>query len=418
MKIAIIGSGISGLASSYLLKDKYEVTLFEKNDYFGGHSNTQNISHSGQEIPVDTGFIVFNHRTYKNLVPFFNELGVKTEASDMSFGISIKNKNLEYSGQNLASIFAQKKNIFSPKYLKMIRDILKFNSYSRLHYQDISNNVTLADYLEQIKVGEYFKKYYLLPMSGAIWSCPLATMLKYPAASFLSFFYNHGLLTVTDQPIWYTVSGGSKEYVKKIINQEKIKTKFGEITQIEKVEDQYLIVDKAGNREKFNIIILASAANISAKLLEKIAPKPSKILKKFKYQKNSAILHKDQSLMPVNKKAWASWVYMADESKNNNNNISVTYWMNNLQNIEHKYPTFVTLNPITEIAAQDIFYQTSYHHPIFDNEAIQAQSEIKQSQGKNNIYIAGAYLRYGFHEDGIISALNIANKLGVKAKWQ
>ncbi len=419
-KIAVIGSGISGLSSAYFLSDKYQIKLFEKHDYLGGHSNTVDIDYLGKSISVDTGFIVFNQKTYPNLVNFFKLLDVAYEKSNMSFAVKIDDSFLEYAGTNLFSLFAQKKNIIKPKFWRMIYDILYFNKNAlKIVENKPKNKYNIANLIDDLGVGDYFVNYYLLPMSGAIWSCSTQTMLKYPAHSFLRFFKNHGLLSVNEQPQWYTVTGGSKNYVNKIRNKigdQNISLNSFIYEVRHKSSGKISIISDKGE-EIFDKVILACHADQSLKMLKKPEEKQIDFLSSFKYQKNLAILHKDDSVMPKAKKAWASWVY----SKNKNdkiNQISVSYWMNNLQNIDKSFPLFVTLNPNQKINQSDIFADIVYEHPIFDKKAIIAQRNSKKAQGINNIYFCGAYMANGFHEDGINSGLYVSNILGSKAPWQ
>ncbi len=417
MKIAIIGSGISGIGCAYFLNKKYDITLFEKNNYVGGHANTATIDYADQIISVDTGFIVYNFKTYDNLKPFFEELKVPIIKSQMSFGISIKN-GLEYSGQSLSGLFAQKKNLLSPKFLKMLFDIAKFNKAAiKIVEAEKFDDQTLENFINLLNLGEYFKKYYLLPMTAAIWSCPVGLMKNYPAKTFLRFFYNHGLLTVTQQPQWYTVEGGSKEYIKRATQNfaDKIKLNCGVKTVFQNSDSGFTVIDKNDQKYQFDKVIFACHGDESLQILQDANSDEKAILSKFKYSQNQAVLHCDFSQMPSNKKAWASWVYL---SANQENQISLSYWMNNLQNISEQFPLFVTLNPITKIKDELTFGTYNYTHPIFDLEAILAQEKLPEIQGKRGVYFCGAHFRYGFHEDGLLSALNVANQLGVKASWQ
>lgn len=416
MKIAVIGSGISGLSSAWLLQDKYEVTLFEKNDYFGGHSNTASIKYDGEEIDVDTGFIVFNFKTYPNLKAFFELLKVEIDKSDMSFGIKDFDCGLEYSGNNLFSLFAQKRNLFNPKFYRMLKDIVRFNksAISLIENGADIEGKTLADFIDELKLGEYFKNYYLFPMAGAIWSCPLELIKNYPAKTFLQFFYNHGLLTVINQPQWYTVRGGSKQYVKKIISALSNVKMNCNIVSSKQVGDKIVLSDDKGQNYEFDHVIFASHTNQTYNIIADKTDDEEAILSQIKYSKNVAVLHKDKNQMPKNKKAWASWVYL---SKKKENKVSLSYWMNNLQNIDAKKELFVTLNPIEKIAPEDIFASYNYEHPIFDEAAIKAQENLDKIQGKRNIWFCGAWTKYGFHEDGLNSAILVAKKLGVQAPW-
>ena len=418
MKIAIIGSGISGIGCAYFLNQHHNITIFEKNNYVGGHANTSTIQYSNfQTISVDTGFIVYNFKTYDNLKPFFEELKVPISKSQMSFGISI-NKGLEYSGQSISGLFAQTKNLLNPQFLKMLFDIAKFNKAAiRLVEEGKFEKITLENFINNLKLGEYFKKYYLLPMAAAIWSCPVELMKNYPAKTFLQFFYNHGLLTITNQPQWYTVEGGSKEYVRRAIAgfEDKIKLNCGVQSVTQNADQSFVLIDQKGEKHQFDKVIFACHADEALKILQDATASEIAVLSKFKYSQNQAVLHRDFSQMPRNKKSWASWVYLSAAQENQ---VSLTYWMNNLQNISDEFPLFVTLNPISKIKDELTFEKHNYTHPIFDMEAIEAQEKLPEIQGKRGVYFCGAYFRYGFHEDGLLSALNVVNQFGIKAKWQ
>jgi predicted NAD/FAD-binding protein len=274
----------------------------------------------------------------------------------------------------------------------------------------------LNEFIDELKLGEYFKNYYLFPMAGAIWSCQLELIKNYPAKTFLQFFYNHGLLTVTNQPQWYTVNGGSKEYVKKMSESFNDKIKLGcNIIKSEKVGEKIILTDDKNKNYEFDHVIFASGANKTYKIISDKTKKERDILSKVKYSKNIAVLHKDKNQMPKNKKAWASWIYL---SKQAINKVSLSYWMNNLQNIDHSRPLFVTLNPIEKINKNDIFGEYEYEHPIFDSDAVNSQENLDTIQGKRNIWFCGAWIKYGFHEDGLNSAINVAKQFGIELPWK
>ncbi len=419
MKIAIIGSGISGLATSWLLSKAHDITLYEKASYLGGHANTVDITYAGKNIAVDTGFIVFNFQTYPNLKAFFELLNVEIEKSDMSFGMKDLDRNFEYSGSNLKGLFADKRNLLNLKFYKMLKDILKFNKYSIKLIEsnkDVDADVTLFDFINDLKLGDYFKDYYLFPMAGAIWSCPIEVIKNYPAKTFLQFFYNHGLLTVINQPQWYTVSGGSKEYVKKIRQTMKGDIKLNQaVKSVQKLNEKIEVTEASGNKELFDHVVFASHPDQTLTILADKTKEEQEILSQITYNKNTAFLHKDLKQMPNHKNAYASWVYLYSK---NENKVSLSYWMNNLQNIDNDYPLFVTLNPINEIHQDDVFGVYEYEHPVFDNNAIKAQDQLGSIQGTRNIWYCGAWTKYGFHEDGLNSAINIAKKFGVEIPWQ
>ena len=413
--IAIIGAGISGIAAAYLLKNKYNVTIFESNSYFGGHSNTIMMSINNKNIPVDTGFIVFNQLTYPNLINFFKELGVKTYKSEMSFGITIGEGEIEYSGSSFNKFFAQRKNFFNRSFWRMALDILRFNKHaSTINLFNIMD-VTLEEYVTNLNLSEEFKNWYLYPMAGAIWSTPLEKVGSFPAHSFLQFFRNHGLLKIIDQPQWYTVWGGSKEYVSLALKSEKItKYKNCSVKSVKRLENNISISTQSEGDFVFDQIIFATPAYKTLEILDTPSSEEQDILKCFDYSDNIAYLHSDPSFMPERKNVWSSWNYF----NSNQNGFGVTYWMNKLQSLPTKQNIFVTLNPLKipspSLTCQKIYYQ----HPQFDKKAINAQERISEIQGINNTWFCGSYQGYGFHEDGFLSALKVVNQLGVKASWQ
>lgn len=416
-KIAIVGSGISGLVCAWLLSKNNDVTLFEKNNYLGGHSNTASIKYRNKYISVDTGFIVFNFKTYPNLTKMFNNLNVDIEKSNMSFGLKDLNSGLEYSGTFLG-IFSKLRNITNIKFLLMLKDIIKFNFKSKkLHISNaISDSITLKEYITKLKLGEYFTKYYLLPMASAIWSCPTEKMMSYPAKTFIQFFYNHDLLNIIRQPQWYTVTGGSKEYVKKIMEKFSGKVKKScTITYSRQTKKGIILKDSKKNEYNFDDVIFASHSDQTIKILSDITVEEKTVLGNIKYSKNKAVLHHDIDQMPIDKACWASWISVID---NNKQDVSLNYWMNNLQNIDKEYPLFVTLNPITKIKKSNVFTEYSYEHPVFDFKAINAQKNLEKIQGKRNIWFCGAWTKYGFHEDGLNSALKIIKKIGGSVPWE
>ena len=416
MKIAIIGSGISGMGAAYLLNAAgHDIIVYEKNNYIGGHSRTIMVDMGGKKTPVDTGFIVFNDWNYPNLMGLFAELDVAYEESDMSFGVSIDNGWLEYGSSNM---FAQRKNIIRPGFLGMITDILRFNKKA-LELAEHKPHITLDECINELRMGQWFRKYYILAMGAAIWSCPIETIMKFPARTFLTFFKNHGLLSVNNRPQWYTVSGGSREYVSKLTAPFKDKIKLETaVVSIKPENGKLSVTDKTGTSDIFDHIILASHADESLKMLQHFAGEYDDVLPNFTYQKNHIVVHSDTSFMPKNKNCWSSWVYLCEGREDTKPVLSVSYWMNNLQNLDHDYPIFVTLNPGREPRPETVIDKHDFTHPVFDTAAIKAQKKINSIQGKNNIWFCGAYQRYGFHEDGLMSAVNVAEKLGVNIPWK
>lgn len=416
MRIAIIGSGISGLGAAYYLGNKHQTVLYETNDYLGGHTRTKTIEYGTEHISVDTGFIVYNHKNYPLLTKLFDELEVVTNKSNMSFGVSVNGGDFEWSGQNLSGVFAQKSNLLKPWFYKMLMDIRKFNIQGTKAVSNLSNpSITLGEFLDDLKLSKAFLKYYLLPMAGAIWSCPLETMRAFPAKSFLTFFHNHGLLTVTEQPQWYTVKGGAKNYVKKIRqathnSETRLNTPVAKVTRS---GETVFVIDQQGNKEAFDKVIFACHGHLILDLLDQPDPEEFEAFSKITYQPNKIILHRDINQMPKRKAAWASWVYQS-QSNCDKNNIAVTYYMNNLQpHIPANKPIFVTLNPIQEIPQELTFDTVTLNHPVFTTDMLEAQKKTVLLQGHKNCYYAGAWTGYGFHEDGLRSAFEVTNFLGV-----
>lgn len=414
-RIAVIGSGISGIAAAYLLKDKYKITVFEKNNFLGGHCNTARITLDHREIPVDTGFIVFNHRTYPHLVKFFELLNIKTHKSDMSFAVSLNQGSLEYCGSSLGKFLAQPLNLLRPSFWRMGRDILTFNREASRAHLDSLTGTTLDDFVDAIGLSLSFKEWYLYPMAGAIWSTPIKEIGEFPARPFVQFFRNHGLLTLMDHPQWYTVTGGSQEYVKTALDFPNITTHTN--TPVEQVQRdaQGVRVKVTGQDEQtFDKVIFASPAHLSLKLLADPSEEEKEVLGSFKYTKNMTHLHRDPALMPKRKRAWASWNYFNGED----GHLGVTYWMNQLQKLPIEENIFVTLNPSFP-PKEDLTHGTyTYEHPLFNKTTLEAQEHLPKLQGYKNTWFCGSYQRYGFHEDGFWSALNVCNDLGVKAPWQ
>ncbi|MDG1286904.1 MAG: FAD-dependent oxidoreductase [Rickettsiales bacterium] len=418
MKIAIIGTGISGLSSAYLLHPHHEITVYEKNEVLGGHSRTVEVKVPEGKVPVDTGFIVFNHRNYPHLTALFEHLKVPTAKSDMSFGVSIDKGWLEYGTQQLGDMFAQKRNLLRPAYWRMIRDILTFNKQAG-KYLEQNTTLTLGECLDEMKLGPWFRDYYLLAMGGAIWSTPLEKMLAFPAQAFLQFFDNHGLLSINDQPQWHTVVGGSREYVKRLSAsfKERIKLNCG-VKHVTRHEGYVEIEDAQGETHKYDQVIFACHSDQAMQLLQNPTPKEQDIVGSIRYQPNEMVLHTDTSFMQKRRNAWSSWVYLSEQRNDQNPAVSLSYWMNNLQPLDTKIPVIVTLNPGRAPDAATIQDRYSFEHPVFDASAIHAQSRMHEIQGKDRIWYCGAWQRNGFHEDGLWSAVRVAKELGVDIPWK
>jgi len=415
MKIAVIGTGISGLGAAYLLHDNHDIVVYEKNDYVGGHSRTIDIPVENGTLPVDTGFIVFNDWNYPNLLGLFNQINVPYQKSDMSFGVSINNGWLEYGSGGL---FAQRKNLLRPQYWRMLLDVFKFNKQA-LAYINQDPSISLGDCLEKLKMGAWFKQYYILAMGAAIWSCPVETIMKFPAQTFLRFFKNHGLLSINDRPQWYTVTGGSREYKKRLIApfEEHILLKNG-ATKVVQKSKQIEVTDSYGATRLFDHVIFACHADEALQMIETPTADEAAILSNFQYQQNQIIVHTDTSFMPQHQQCWSSWVYLSEQKQDKGNGVSLSYWMNNLQSLDTKIPVIITLNPARRPKENLILDEHSFSHPIFDYNAIVSQDKFDRIQGKRNYWFCGAYQRYGFHEDGLLSAVNVVKLLGGSIPWE
>ena len=416
-RIAIIGTGISGMGAASILHPYHDITVYEKNARIGGHSRTVDVLTPDGIIPVDTGFIVFNKQNYPLLTKLFAHYNVPVCKSDMSFGASIHNGWLEYGTQNLCNVFAQKRNILNPEFWGMIMDVLRFNKQAKA-YLEKDPSVTLGDCLDALKMGDWYRQYFLLPMGACIWSTPLAQMLDFPASSFLRFFENHGLLSLTNQPQWYTVAGGSKEYVSRLTKpfEGTIQLNCG-IRRVERVTGGVMIHDTQGGSSVFDQVVFACHADQVLACLQNPSDDEKSILGQFRYQPNRMILHSDTSFMPKNRQAWASWVYLSEEKSDSTPHISLSYWMNNLQPLPTKTPMIVTLNPGREPDKKLVHDEAMFEHPLFDEAAIRAQAQIPTIQGRDRLWFCGAYQRYGFHEDGLGSAVAMAKHMGIEPVW-
>ena len=402
MKIAVVGSGISGLSAAFYLSKKYKVDLFEQDDHFGGHSYTYDIKKNDKTIPVDLGFIVFNELTYPNLIKFFRELKVEYEKSNMSFSVSIQNTKIEYGGKNLNSIFANRSNIFNYNFIKMIKEIISFYKTAPDLLKNENNNQTLGNYLKQSKLSKYFVDYHLIPMVAAIWSMPFSKAKDIPLKLFLNFFINHGLFKLKNRPQWYTVSNRSRTYVKKAL--EKISGEVFKNYKVEKIKrNQDNVRITIGNEYlDYDQIILASHADQNLEMLQDPTIEEKRILGKFKYVSNSAYLHTDENLMPKKKIAWSSW-----NSISKNDKTCVTYWLNNLQNLNCENNYFLTLNPVDEIHKDKLIKKINFTHPYSNLDTFKFQKDLNAIQGKKRTWYCGSYFGYGFHEDGLNSSINL-----------
>jgi predicted NAD/FAD-binding protein len=419
-KTAIIGSGIAGLSAAYFLKDHHDVTIYEKADRLGGHSRTIQIQNGPEQVLVDTGFIVLNDRTYPYLNKFFSELGVAIEPTEMSFSVSSIKSGLEWAGNSLGTLFAQKKNLLNFSMIRGVLDILKFNK--KAHHWVVQNpNLTLRELISSLGLGEWFKTNYLLPMGGAIWSNATPIILDFPATAFVDFFSNHGLLSLKDRPQWYTPRLKSLDYIQRLekIFEEKNIAVIKNARVIVSRRDESVIItlrDSLSPPQVYDNVVFACHPSKIIDVLENPSIEEYLLFAKFATQSNKIYTHKNKNYMPKNPKCWSSWNYLHSDAITLDS-VSLTYWMNKLQHIPKDFPVFVTLNPREEIPMEDIFDVHTFEHVVYDYNSNQNILSVQGLQGKNRTWFCGAYLRYGFHEDGIWSAHYMARKMGIKLPW-
>jgi predicted NAD/FAD-binding protein len=414
-KIAVVGAGVAGLTSAWLLARKQEVTLFEKNAYVGGHTNTVVIPHGpDQGLPVDTGFIVCNNRTYPNFHRFLQQLGVSVRSADMSFGYHDEDGGLQYAGTDLGGLFAQRKNILDPRYLNMLIEVLRFNRAGAEALQDGSaQGLSLGEWLKVRSFDGWVLRHYIVPMGAAIWSAPFDKMLRFPAQTYLRFFSNHGLLSVRDLPQWQTVQGGSFSYVKAFSErfQGQVR-KESPVRSVSRDGQGVTLTLEGGRQEHFDAVVMAGHADESLLLLEDPSEDERKLLGPWRYRANRTVLHTDARLMPPNRRAWASWNYLRKQGAQGSEDVSVTYHMNRLMGLEASRDYFVTLNLDERIDPKEVIKTIEYHHPEYSAEAVATQAALPSLNGKRHSYFAGSYFRYGFHEDAVFSATLVGQAFG------
>jgi predicted NAD/FAD-binding protein len=418
--VAVVGSGISGMSAAWLLSRTMRVTLYESEARLGGHSNTVTVPTANGPIPVDTGFIVYNERNYPNLVALFREIGVETSASEMSFAASLDGGKLEYSGSGINGLMGQRGNVVRPRFWRMMRDILRFyrEAPGLLQRTDL-DGLTLGDYLDRNYYSPAFVEDHLLPMGAAIWSMTAREMRDYPLLAFVRFFASHGLLNLVDRPAWRTVKGGSREYVQRLsahfADAIRLKTPVARITR---EDGRVLITDASGHTDSFTDIVIATHADQALRLLGDADGPERSVLGAFRYTDNLAVLHSDDRLMPKRRRVWSSWNYIGELQREGAQPLCVTYWMNRLQNLDSRYPLFVTLNPTRAIDPAKTIDSFQYTHPLFDQPALDAQKQLWRLQGRRNTWFCGAYFGFGFHEDGLQAGLAAAEDLAdVRRPW-
>lgn len=417
-RIAVVGAGVAGLASAWLLSRIARVTLFEAAGDLGGHTHTVDVTVEGETFPVDTGFLVFNDRTYPNLCALFDTIGVTSVASEMSFSVRIASENLEWAGSSLSTVFAQRRNLLRPDFWRMLKDIVRFNAEATAAIDRTPPlEGSLGAWLDQRRFGRAFREWYLLPMSAAIWSCPTSEMLEYPVATFLRFCHNHGLLQINDRPQWRTVRGGGREYVRRLaapLSDVRVGSAVTAVTR----DASGVTVDVSGISERFDEVVLAVHGDQALPLLTDADERERQVLGAVRYQPNLALLHTDESLLPRTRETWSAWNYLSGNERDGRRPVSVSYLINRLQPLPCRTPVIVTLNPPVEPDPARVLRRLQYSHPIFDRPAIEAQQALPALQGRRHTWFCGAWTGYGFHEDGLKSALLVANALGAQAPWQ
>ncbi len=428
LDIAVIGTGIAGMSAAWLLDQGHNLTVYEKNDRVGGHSNTVDAPAQNGSTPVDTGFIVYNERNYPNLTALFNHLDVPTKASEMSFAASLEGGGFEYAGTDLNGLLGQRRNIARPRFWRMMRDLLRFyREAPQFLKASGGEEVSLADYLSAGGYGESFIADHLLPMGAAIWSTTAEEMRAYPAKAFIRFFHSHGLLLIKERPQWRTVEGGSREYVRRLTEPYKARIRFGGVRSIKREVDHVLVEDTDGDIRRHDHVVLAAHADESFRLLADADPMERRLLGEWRYTANRAVLHRDARLMPKRRRVWSSWNFIGRDAGTDGSPggqdparppLCVTYWMNRLQSLDPSAPLFVTLNPVRKPVPDKVIRVFEYSHPYFDRAALASQQELWSLQGHRRTWYCGSYFGYGFHEDGLQSGLAVAEQLsGLKRPW-
>ncbi len=412
MRIAIIGSGVSGNVCARLLSSEHDVHLFEAKDYLGGHTNTIHASAFGKSLAIDTGFMVFNHRTYPNFVRILKALGIPERNSDMSFSVRCERTGLEYQGSSLNGLFAQRGNLVRPRFYRMLRDIVRFNRESPELLETEDDHLTIGEYLDQERYGHEFVEHYLVPMGAAIWSSEPSRFYEFPARFLVAFLRNHGLLQLRGRPIWKTIPGGAQRYVEALVQPLADRIRLNTpIETVSSADDHVVVKPKDGPAEIFDQAVFATHADQTLRILDRPTAVEREVLGAFPYQRNECVLHTDPSLLPRRRRAWASWNYYVPAEPGRP--VTLTYDVNRLQGLAAPEPVCVTLNPSDPIAAKHVLREISYEHPVFTPGAVAAQRRHREISGVRRLHFCGAYWGYGFHEDGVNSALAVCKHFGI-----
>ncbi|MGV6817224.1 MAG: NAD(P)/FAD-dependent oxidoreductase [Thiotrichales bacterium] len=405
MKVAVIGTGISGNVAAHHLAKEHEVTVFEAGNYVGGHTHTHDIVWEGQHYAIDTGFIVFNERTYPHFIDLLKNLQVKSRQTEMSFSVRHELSGLEYNGHSLDTLFAQRRNLFRPAFHRMVSDILRFNREAPAALRRGEAEMSLGDFLDQGRYGREFVEHYIIPMGSAIWSCDAQTMAGFPAHFFIRFFDHHGLLQIKDRPKWFVINGGSREYIKPLVSNFKDQIQLNcPVQQIRRFPDHVEITTERFGTETFDAVFIATHSDQALQILETPTKAESEVLGAIHYQRNETVLHTDPQLLPKKRKAWAAWNYHINPAASDR--VAVTYNMNILQGLKAPVQFCVTLNDSSAIKDELVLDRMTYEHPVFTAQSIQAQTRHREINGTLRTYYCGAYWRNGFHEDGVVSALD------------
>jgi predicted NAD/FAD-binding protein len=418
-RIAVVGSGVSGAIAAWLLKDTAQVTLLESDSRFGGHTHTFTVEEDGAAVPVDTGFMVFNRPNYPLLSALFEHLGVAVYPTDMSFSASFDEGRFEYAGSDLNGLFGQRRNLLNPRFWRMLRDILRFNRHTqRAAAGALPDELTLSDYLDEVGIGADMRERYLYPMAAAIWSCPDGQVAHFPATSFLRFFRNHGLSQLSERPQWMTLENGSRSYMDRLITDLGTRARCNAaVSAVRRTQTGVSLHMSDGSVATFDDVVLACHSDQSLALLADASPAERQLLGAIGYQANRVVLHRDRSLMPKERRVWASWNYVGHTQAGKSPEVSVSYWMNSLQRLATDTDYFVSLNPLRDPRRADVVAEFDYRHPVFDAAALQAQRQLGRIQGTAHTWFAGAWTGYGFHEDGMRSGVEGARALGASIPW-